>query len=184
MPGSKSVGCLCSGGYVEAGVDALAVVQEREGHGAVEVERGVVEDVVPVGIFDVVEVDDGVAGADAGGGDGAGRGDVVGDGGAGLVLVDLVVGHADAEHEAEGEDEVGDGAGEGDEHALPARMVVELAGVVGVVFAGDLAGELDVAAEGQEVDLVFGLAVAEADEAFAEADGEGFDADAAPFCRR
>ena len=107
--------------------------------------------------------------------------DVVGDGGAGLVLVDLVVGHADADHEAEGEDEVGDRAGEGDEHALPAGMVVELAGIVGDFFAGDFAGHLDVAAEGQDVDLVVGFAAAEADEALAEADGEGFDADAAPL---
>ena len=86
---------------------------------------GVVEDVVPGGVLDGVEVDDGVAGVDAGVGDGGVGRDVVGDGGAGEVLADLVVEHGDAGHEAEGEDEVGDGAGEGDEHALPAGMVVE-----------------------------------------------------------
>ena len=91
---------------------------------------GVVEDVFPGGVLDAVEVDDGVAGVDAGFGDGGGGRDVVGDGGAGEVLVDLVVEHVDAGHEAEGEDEVGDGAGEGDEHALPAGMVVEVAGIV------------------------------------------------------
>ena len=42
-------------------------------------------------------------------------------GGAGDVLLHLVVEHGDDGHEAEGEDEVGHGAGEGDEHALPAR---------------------------------------------------------------
>ena len=46
-------------------------------------------------------------------------------------------------------------------------------------FAGDLAGHLDVAAEGQGGDLVVGVAAAEAEEALAEADGEGLDADAA-----
>ena len=52
-------------------------------------------------------------------------------GGAVEVLLDLVVEHGDAGHEAEGEDEVGEGAGEGDEDALPAGMGVELAGVAG-----------------------------------------------------
>ena len=70
------------------------------------------------------------------GGGGVGR-DVVGDGGAGEVLLDLVVEHGDAGHEAEGEDEVGEGAGEGDEDALPAGMGVEVAGVAGGRFAGD-----------------------------------------------
>ena len=96
----------------ERGVGALAVVDVGEGDGLVGVQRGVVEDVFPGGILDVVEVDDGVAGVDAGLGDGGCGRDVVGDGGAGDVLVDLVVEHVGAGHEAEGEDEVGDGAGE------------------------------------------------------------------------
>ena len=63
---------------------------------------------------------------------------------------DLVVEHVDAGHEDEGEDEVGEGAGEGYEDALPAGMGVELAGIAGGGFAGIVAGHLDVAAEGQQ----------------------------------
>ncbi len=95
------------------------------------------------------------------------------------VLLHLVVEHGDAGHEAEGEDEVGDGAGEGDEDALPAGVRVELAGVAGGGFAGIVAGHLDVSAEGKGGDAVVGVAALEAEEAFAEADGEDLDADAA-----
>ena len=55
----------------------------------------------------------------------------------------------------------------------------ELAGVGGAGFAGLLAGHLDVAAERKDVEAVLGFAAAEAEDAFAEADGEGLDADAA-----
>ena len=100
------------------------------------------------------------------------------------VLLHLVVEHVDAGHEAEGEDEVGDGAGEGDEDALPAGMGVEVAGVVVGVWLRRgsweyLAGHLDVAAEGEDGDAVVGVAALEAEEALAEADGEDLDADAA-----
>ena len=50
----------------ELGVGALAVVDEREGHGLVEVQQGTDGDLVPGGFFDGVVVDDGVAAADAG----------------------------------------------------------------------------------------------------------------------
>ena len=73
------------------------------------------------------------------------------------------------------------GPASGDEHALPAGMVVQVAGVVAGLFAGDLAGHLDVSAEGQGVDAVVGAVAEEADDALAEADGEGLDADAAPL---
>ncbi len=69
------------------GVDALAVVDEGEGDGLVEVEERAVEDVFPGGVLDGVEVDDGVAGVDAGLGDGGVGGDVVGVGGAVDVLL-------------------------------------------------------------------------------------------------
>ena len=103
----------------------------------VEVEEGAGEDVFPGGVFDGVVVDDGVAGVDAGGDGGSFGGDVVGLGGAVDVLVDFVMEHGDAGHEAEGEDDVGDGAGESDEDALPAGVGVEFAGVAGGGFAGD-----------------------------------------------
>ncbi len=178
----------------EFGVGALAVVDEGEGNGLVEVQNRAVADVVPGGVFDGVEVDDEIAGADAGFGGGGFGLDVVGDGGAVEELLHFVVQHGDAGHQAEGEDEVGDGAGEGDEHALPARMGVEVAGVIGGVDGVGgravgwlaygleaLAGHLDVAAEGNGCDLVVGVAAAEAEEAFAEADGEDLDADSAEF---
>ncbi len=170
----------------EAGVDALAVVQVGEGRGVVEVGGGALEDVAPGGVFLVVEVDDLVAALDAGAGDGAAGGDVVGDGGLAEEGGNLVIPHVGAGEEDEGEDEVGDGAGDGDEDALPAGMVLEFAGIEGglmLVAAGDGfvadAGHFDVAAKGDEVDAVVGAVVDEAEEALAEADGEGFDADAA-----
>ena len=46
-------------------------------------------------------------------------------------------------------------------------------------LAGVLAGHLDVAAQGQQADLVVGVAVLEAEEARAKAEGERLDADAA-----
>src|SRR6266851_792785 len=173
----------------EFGVGALAVVDEGEWDGLVEIQDGAVGDVFPGGIFDGVVVDDAVAGVDAGFGGGSLGLEVVGDGGAVEELLHLVVERGDGGHEAEGEDEVGDGAGEGDEDALPAGMGVEVAGVGGGDGAGaelvagkaHLAGHLDVAAEGDGGDLIFGLAAAEAEEAFAEADGEDLDADAAEF---
>ncbi len=67
--------------------------------------------------------------------------------------------HGDAGHQAEGEDEVGEGASEGDEDALPAGMRVEVAGIGGR-FAGIVAGHLDVAAEGEQGDAVVGVAAA------------------------
>ena len=76
-------------------------------------------------------------------------------------------------------DEVGEGACEGDEDALPAGVGVELAGVAGGSFAGVVAGHLDVATEGENREAVVGVAARKAEEAFAEADGEDFDADAA-----
>ena len=105
----------------------LAVVHEGEGDLLVEVEEGADVDLLPGGIVDGVVVDDGVAGLDAGAGDGGFLGDVIGRGGTGEVLLHLVVEHGDAGHEEEGEDEVGDGTGEGDEDALPAGVGVELA---------------------------------------------------------
>ena len=60
-------------------------------------------------------------------------------------------------------------------------MVVQLAGVVGDLFAGNLARHLDVSAQRQRVDLVFRAAAAEAGDALAEADGKGLDPYAAPL---
>ena len=71
------------------------------------------------------------------------------------------------------------GAGEGDEDALPAGVGVELAGVAGGGFAGIVAGHFDVSAEWKDGEAVVGVAAFEAEDALAEADGEGFDADAA-----
>ena len=169
-----------------------------DGEGAIEVEDGLVEDLFPRGIGDTVEADDGVAGGEAVLGGGCALGNVVHGGGTVEVLVDLVVVVGDEEEQEEGEDEVEDGAGDGDEDALPAglggevvvggggwkgRQVVGGWGrpLDGSAVATELAGHFDEAAEGEDGDAVFGIAVGEAKDAGAEADGEGFDADAAGF---
>ena len=114
-------------------------------------------------------------------------GNVVDDGGAGEVLVDFVVVVGDEEEQDEGDEEVGDGAGEGDEDTLPAGLGGEVVGRAswapaathGSAVSAEFAGEFDVAADGEEGDAVVGIAVTEAEEAGTEADGEGFDANAA-----
>ena len=111
---------------------------EGERDGAIEVEGALVDDLVPGGVELVVKADDGVARGDADGGGGSAEGDVVDDGGALEILVDLMVEVGDEGEEDEGEDEVGEGTGEGDEGALPAGMGVELAGGFGT--AGDVGG--------------------------------------------
>ena len=68
-------------------------------------------------------------------------------------------------------------------------MGVEFAGVGGGCIAGrelvageaHFAGHFDVAAEGDGGDLVLGVAAPEAEETFAETDGEDLDTDAAEF---
>ncbi len=84
--------------------------------------------------------------------------------------------------EAEGEDEVCDRAGESDGDALPAGMRGELSGIArSLVVAGwhHFAGHLDVPAERDEREAVIGVSALDAEEAFAEADGEYFDTNAA-----
>ena len=183
----REIICLAFVFNEEFGVDAVAVVDEGEGDGLIEVKERAIDDIVPGGVFDGVVVDDDVTAMDTGLGDRSVGWDVVGAGGAVEELFDLVVNHGDAGHQAKGEEEVGDGAREGDEHALPAGVSVEVAGIGGGDAAGcefvaceaHLAGHFDVAAEGDGCELIFGIAAAEAEEAFAEADGEDLNADAA-----
>ena len=160
-------------------VDALTVVNEGEGDSLIDVEERTNLDLIPGWIFDVVVVNDEIAALDAGLCGGGVGGDVVGQGWAADVLLDLVVQHGDTGHEADGEDEVREGAGQGYEDALPAGMGVELARVARGGLAGIVTGHLYVSAEGQDRDAVVGVAAADAEEAFSEADGEDFDADAA-----
>jgi hypothetical protein len=95
--------------------------------------------------------------------------------------------HAEVEdHQHKCQDEVGRGAGQADEHALPAGMVEERAGIVWricrfsagrlEVLLRGLAGHFDVAAQGKQADFVVGFAVLEAEEARPEADGKRLDA--------
>ncbi len=58
-------------------------------------------------------------------------------------------------------------------------MRVELAGVAGRQLAGDVAGHLDVAAEREQRQAVVGVAAAPAEQAGAEADREGLNANTA-----
>ncbi len=179
--GGEVVGCVF-GGEGDSGIDAPPVMRVGEGDGLIEIEGGLVEELLPGWVLDVVEVDDGISGVDSGCGGEAVGGDVVGCGRAGEVLGDLVVEHVDAGHEAESEDEVGDGAGESDGDALPAGMGGELSWISGaLVVAGwhHLTGHLDVAAERDEGEAVVGVAALDAEETSAEADGEDLDTDAA-----
>jgi hypothetical protein len=175
----------------EGGGARLAVVDEGDGEGTVEVEGGLLEDLIPGGVRDAVEAGDGVAGGEAVRGRGGSLGNVVDDGGAVEVLVDFVVIVGDQEEQEERQDEVEDRPGDGDEDALPAGLGGEVvgrgsgregglgSGLQGSPVAAELAGHLDVAAEGEDGDAIVGIAVAEAEDAGSEADGEGFHADAA-----
>ena len=85
--------------------------------------------------------------------------------------------HLDADHEQAGDEQdreraVHQRTGEVDQDALPARLVEEVARVVGR-FSGLFAGELDVAAERHQRDLVLGLADLPAEQALSEAEREG-----------
>ena len=162
-------------------------MDEGERDRLVEIQDGAVDDVFPGGILDRVEVCDGVAAAHTRCVGGSFSGNVIRDGGTVQELLHLVVEHGNAGHQAESEDKVGDRAGQSDQNALPARVRIEVAGIIdgrsrftGVIGGQiHLAGHLDVATERDSRDLVLGIAAAEADEAFAEADGKDLDADAA-----
>ena len=85
--------------------------------------------------------------------------------------------HLDADHEQAGDQHdrqhaVHQRAGEIDQDPLPARLVEEVARIVGRV-SRLLAGELDVTAERHQRDPVVGLADLPAEEALAEAEREG-----------
>jgi hypothetical protein len=80
----------------------------------------------------------------------------------------------DEEVEHHRENEVGGGPRERDEPFLPRRLLEEAAAAIlgRDLLVGVVAGELDVAAERQKRDAVFGLAPGEAEEARPESDGE------------
>src|ERR1035437_13481 len=97
-----------------------------------------------------------------------------------------------AHHHHKGQNKVGHGTGRADQDALPAGTGGEGAGVVrrgngsfafgGVAEFGEvLASHFDIAAQGKQADLVVGVSVLVAEEARAEAEGEGLDADPAEF---
>ena len=70
------------------------------------------------------------------------------------------------------------GPGEGDDQTLPARFGQEAARIVRIVLIGHLlAGHLDVAAEQDQRKAVVGFPAAEAEEARAKAEAEGFHLD-------
>ena len=96
-----------------------------------QVERAVHDDLRPRRIVIAAELRDHIAGAETGAGGRRVLRDVIDDRGAIEVLLNLVMAHSDDHEENEREQKVGNGAGEGDEDALPARMRVELAGVAG-----------------------------------------------------
>ena len=58
-------------------------------------------------------------------------------------------------------------------------VIIKFDVVIGIMVLVHEAGHFDVAAEGDDGDLIFGVATFEAEETFAEADGEDLDTDAA-----
>ena len=88
------------------------------------------------GLRSLSKLDDGVAGGEAGVGGGGVGGDVIDDGRAVEVLLRPRGGVGDEDEQHEGEDEVGDGAGEGDEHALPAGWALNSPGCAAMWLRG------------------------------------------------
>ena len=84
----------------------------------------------------------------------------------------LVAHHEHAGQQPDGEHDVGEWPGEGDDEPLPARLGRKLARVAGMGLERVFARHLDVAAEGQGVKTVIGFAVLDPEQPFAEADGK------------
>ncbi len=80
--------------------------------------------------------------------------------------------HVDRGEKENRQQDVHGRTGDGDQEAVPPRMVHELAGIVGALIHRILAAHLDVAAERQQVDAIVGFPSAEADQALAESNGE------------
>jgi hypothetical protein len=164
---------------------ALSATLDSDGHRLIEFLIRVGFNLRPTGIVECIKVADDIARLDAGLCSRGTVGDPFDhDRVDGRNLVDAA--EVD-EHQHEGEDKIGRGAGDADKHALPAGMGGKGAGIVGRGDSGraagrvaDLsevfAGHFDVAAQGEEADLVVGIAVMKAKEARAEAEGECFDA--------
>ena len=150
-----------------------------EGDGLVEVEQGADGDLVPGGIFDGVVVDDEVAAVDAGAGGGGVDRDVVVWAGpvmyswTSLWTMETPVIRPRARRK------LAKGPARATRMRCQRGWALKSPGSSLCGFAGHLAGHLDVAAEGKQARAVVGVAAFEAEEAFAEADGEDLDADAA-----
>ena len=99
----------------------------------------------------------------------------------GKISVGLVRQNIDDGEQRDREQNVHHRAGNGDKKAVPARMVHELGGIVGVLVHRIFAAHLHIAAERDGGDAVIGVAAAETDEALAEADGKHLDAHAQPL---
>ena len=84
----------------------------------------------------------------------------------------LVMHHEHAGEQHDRQQNVHYRAGDGDQKTVPARVIHELARIVGVAVHRVLATHLDVAAQRDSVDPVIGLALTETDQTLAEADGE------------
>ena len=89
--------------------------------------------------------------------------------------------HVDAGEQEDGQQDVHGGAGDGDEEAMPARVIEKLAGIVGAIVHGILAAHFDVTTQRDRADAVIGVTLAEAEQAFSETDGEHLDPDPQPL---
>ena len=89
--------------------------------------------------------------------------------------------HVDGGEQNDREQDIHRGPGNGDQEAVPARVIHELARIVRALVHGILAAHFYVAAERDCVYAIVGLALAETHKPFAESDGELLHADAQPL---
>ena len=180
--------CLGRQGYVERQGERLAAAVHNHGNILAGVQLDLLVDLrLPGRVVDAVEAADDVAGLDP----------CLGRGRAGSHPLHDRVLHRDRwhlveegvikEHQHQGQQKVHCRSGQSDEHALPAGMGSEGRRIRGNFVSGFLgevlARHLHKSAQREQADLVVGIAVLEAEQARPEAEGEGFDANAAKLGR-
>ena len=80
--------------------------------------------------------------------------------------------HVNAGKQANREQDIHRGTGDGDQKPVPPRVRHEFCRIAAAFIHRVLAAHLDVAAERQRVDAIVGLAFSETEQALAEADGK------------
>src|ERR1017187_3076666 len=186
---ARHIVALDFSGQLEGELEGLAVALHGNGHCLIGVESGAGLHGVPVGIVGVLKSANDVAGLKAGfgrcrvGEHPLHRCGLYFNGG------NLVEDSKVKEHQHESQNEVGNRAGNPNQHPLPAGMRCERTGVVCHVLGGaagrlevllwGFAGHLDEAAKGEKADFVVRIAILESKEARTEAEGERLNAHSA-----